>query len=514
MIVFDELPVSTLMSGDHQIDQKLFPGFASLAETATWHKNTSTVAEYTIQAIPALLTGNFPLKNSTIDLPKYSLNDWLDVPSHQYHPRNLFTALSSQYELRVFETISSLCPKSLCEHTYDRSVNLDHRLDRLFSDLFVVYLHIIFPKQKAKELPRIDMDWADFVDNNFSRIENIKENDIYSFQRFVGSLTPSNKPTLYFHHATLPHKPWKYLPSGKTYESLNSELDRTEDIDFRVPYQRHLLQTMLADNLLNKALRKLKQENIFDDAIIIVTADHGASFKPNEDLRVASQDNYADIMDVPFFIKYPKQNKSSISTTQLQIIDVIPILFSALNDDYPWKTDGATPENKNIKNHDKLPIFPKEGPAKYIIHDYDKKLETVNWKISLIGNNGIKGIYGGSDYAHLIGKQINTECARLLTDIKIIDKEKNFTAVNKISNRTTASIKGTVPKNPLSKAELLAITINSKIAAVLTSASIPGNSEYFHAMIDERLIKNGDNQINTYALDTSKKCNFSASPNI
>jgi len=514
MIVFDELPVSTLMSDKYIIDNKLFPGFASLAKTATWYPNTSTVAESTIQAIPALLTGNLPPEKQSDDRPKLNFSDWLDLPSYQYYPRNLFTALNSQYELRVFETVSSLCPTTLCEPTFDFSMNLNLRLDELFNDLFLVYQHTVLPKDITRTLPRIDMNWSDFFVNDIEDFhDNIKENDAASFQRFINSLTPSNKPTLYFHHTTLPHGPWKYLPSGKNYKAssflhaLALNLVWKDDFDLREPYQRHLLQTMFADKLLSDAFNKLKQENIFDNSIIIVTADHGASFRHGEAFRSVGKNNYADIMDVPLFIKYPKQKNPSINVTQLQLIDVIPTLFKALGDKYPWKTDGTAADNKKVQDFEKMPIVQTNGDIKYINHNRNKKFETVEWKKNLIGNNGVNGIYGGPGYHHLIGQRIKTECARTLADIEIINTEKNFTYVMSDSNTIAASIRGTVPKNPLRDTEVLAITLNDNIAAILTSTSVSNDSKYFHTMIDERLVRNGNNHIDIYALEISGECN-------
>ena len=214
MIIFDELPVSTLMSGKYKIDRKLFPGFASLADHSTWYPNTATVAEYTVQAIPAILTGNLPSDGPPADHPKRSLSDWLEMPTYKHHPRNLFTALGPGHEFRVFESASSLCPESLCEQRQDHSERLHQTLASLASDVFIIYLHIILPFDATAALPRIDMNWSDFIGNNIAGLhDHIESDDLSSFERFIDALTPSDRPTLYFHHSTFPHNPWKFLPS-------------------------------------------------------------------------------------------------------------------------------------------------------------------------------------------------------------------------------------------------------------------------------------------------------------
>ena len=43
MVVFDELPLATLLDGQGAIDAALFPNFAALARTSSWFRNTTTM---------------------------------------------------------------------------------------------------------------------------------------------------------------------------------------------------------------------------------------------------------------------------------------------------------------------------------------------------------------------------------------------------------------------------------------------------------------------------------------
>ena len=512
MIIFDELPVSTLMSGKHRIDRKLFPGFASLADHSTWYPNTATVAEYTVQAIPAILTGNLPSIGTPVEHPKRSLNDWLEMPTYKDHPRNLFTALGSGYEFRVFESVSSLCPQSLCNQRQNHSERLPQTLVSLASDTFIIYLHIILPVDATAMLPRIDMNWSDFIGNNIAGIhDHIESDDVSSFERFIDALTPSDRPTLYFHHSTFPHNPWKFLPSGKEYRipahplALSTEQTWKVDANLREPYQRHLLQTMLADTLLLKTLDKLKNEGIYDDALIIVTADHGASFARGENFRSASQNNYADIMDIPLFIKHPKQHAPAIDTAQLQSIDIIPTLFNALDETYPWRVDGKTSGRGFANNNLALPLFPRRGPAKSIMYDPEKKFDTVKRKTGLFGNIGIKGIFGGAEYGPLIGQPLIKECAVELPEIAISEQGNDTISYDSSSPKVTSLIK-IMPPLTLPKTEAIAVTVNGTIAAVLPAASLPANNDHIYAMIDTRVLQSGTNRVAVSALLSSDRC--------
>ena len=60
LVVFDELPVSSLMSAKGQLDEVRYPNFARLARSATWYPRTTTVHNHTAGAVPAILSGAFP----------------------------------------------------------------------------------------------------------------------------------------------------------------------------------------------------------------------------------------------------------------------------------------------------------------------------------------------------------------------------------------------------------------------------------------------------------------------
>jgi hypothetical protein len=59
-VVFDELPVHSLMGADGRIDARRYPNFARLAADATWYRNTASVDQDTPYAVPAILDGRLP----------------------------------------------------------------------------------------------------------------------------------------------------------------------------------------------------------------------------------------------------------------------------------------------------------------------------------------------------------------------------------------------------------------------------------------------------------------------
>ena len=98
MFVFDELPTVALLDGQGQVDAELYPNFARVAAMSTWYRNNTSVASFTMQAVPAILTGRLSSSSS----------------ADRADDENLFTLLAGSYEMHVQEQITRLCPDEVC----------------------------------------------------------------------------------------------------------------------------------------------------------------------------------------------------------------------------------------------------------------------------------------------------------------------------------------------------------------------------------------------------------------
>ena len=92
LIVFDQLPLASLLDAGGLIDRKLYPAFAGLADEATWFRNATAVAASTGWALPPIVTGIHPRRNSRRMVAA--------------DPNNLFTFLSGSYRMNVVEPIT------------------------------------------------------------------------------------------------------------------------------------------------------------------------------------------------------------------------------------------------------------------------------------------------------------------------------------------------------------------------------------------------------------------------
>ena len=88
-------------------------------------------------------------------------------------------------------------------------------------------------------------------------------------------------------HALLPHGPWVYLPSGQRSRPDGPELlpgmqtvpGFYDDYLTSHNEQRYLLQLGFVDRLLGRLVARLKSQGMYDDTLIVVTADHGFAWQ-------------------------------------------------------------------------------------------------------------------------------------------------------------------------------------------------------------------------------------------
>ena len=348
VVVFDELPLASVVTADGTtIDDERFPNLARLASDGTWYRNATSVAGYTHEAVPAILTGEYVTGENV-------------PPTTGGHPRNLFSLLADDYDISAHEQLTQLCTPVLCE----RSSGPDRRdvpMDVLLNDLAIVSGHVSLPTSLDGWLPNVDDSWAYFgrgsvdLDQEADRLGDDRaelvdalghEDRVGDYRAAVSQIRARRDPTLTFIHTVLPHLPWAYHPDGSRYPDLgNPGLVSNEwrtQFSSDLALQRHLLQAEFADALLGELLAKLDHEGIYDDALIVFTADHGISFGVDTDRRTPSEDTLGAIMPVPMVVKAPADvaRTTPVDDRVAETVDLFPTIADLLEADVPWTVDG------------------------------------------------------------------------------------------------------------------------------------------------------------------------------
>jgi len=493
-VIFDELPTFALLDDTGNIDAELFPNFHALAKSSHWFPNATTVATSTVLAIPAILTGRYPVK--------------FVMPHQGEYRDNLFTWLGSDYDLNVQEAVSAMCPATLCGT--GRLPPIEMRLHNLLLDVSAIYLTVVTPDLFRGQLPVVTQSWEDFW--SAAKPEaGMYEHRLQQLDDFVASIRPSGKPGLDLMHANFPHIPYEYLPSGKRYQEgwllpgLDFSIDSWNGAEWQSAqaYQRFLLQLGALDGWLGKLTAKLKAEDLYDRTLIVITADHGVSFTPNSSRRdVPPVENLdANILPVPLIIKAPYQEEGRISERNAETIDIMPTLADLLDRPLTWTVDGVS-----------LLGAPKP-PGKRAVHSY-KELDIYLTDVERVatssrpawtnnrfrGCEGANGAYRDDSYRELIGQEIARLPVRRNAGLTAsIDHAAYFENVDPASGFLPAHVSGSI-QWPDRGGTDLAIALNGRLA-VCTTAYADGSSWRFSAMLPETAFRAGENDIEVFAID-------------
>ena len=525
MVVFDEFSLVSLLDKDLQIDPAQYPNFAAFAKNATWFKNTTTVSDTTLYAIPAILTGRYP--DSSL------------LPIANDHPHNIFTLLQDAYTIKTFGTFTMLCPDALCNKP--RKDSLPQHLVALGSDLSIVYLHLLLPSDLRVWLPPITQNWMNFggtpspsipVSSPIDKKEKARiKKDIWDsitegmwidrfeqFAEFVNAIKPQPQPAFHYLHILLPHVLYNYLPSGKLYSrdrdlaglSEHSKAQWGNDTwAIAQNYQRYLLQVKFVDNLFGQLLAHLRQVGLYDRSLIIITSDHGVNFRAGGFHRQMTDTNHGDIALVPFFIKAPYQQEALLIESSVETTDILPTVAELLGVTLPWPIDGQSALNANNK---------REALSFFSFKDIDKRLslvpisqqilqESVDYKLSLTSGDVSPrdlGLIHNGESRSLTGRPLSDFNHREDHTISIkYDSPDLFAAVDIESAFIPAHITGRIRSQEDAKTtHTLAVAVNGTIQAVTRpwQFSVKGESGAWSAIVPEKAFRSGKNDVETFII--------------
>jgi Sulfatase len=499
IVLFDELPSTSLLDERRRIDADRFPAFAELASDSTWFRNAYAVYDSTSKAIPAIMDGNLPEEGT--------------LPTSSEHPNSIFTLLGNSHQMNVSEEATTVCPRDLCDdERLDESYG--GRLGALAEDLGLVWLHVASPPDIEADLASVSETWGDFGgdepeaaapgDEPNTRA-NLSSNRRARFDAFVDSVERTQRPALNFKHVLLPHVPWEYLPSGVQYRRGASEaipglsnwsFEHQEQLDQL--YLRHLLQLQFTDMELGKLFDRLKEEGIYDESLIVVAADHGVAFDLGErDRRRATRENFHEISPVPLIVKAPGQKEGRVSDSYVETIDIFPTIAYLLGVQLPDDTDGVSAYSREVKRRDSVRMLERDlsGWIRLSGEELERrKAEQLARKLELFGTgaDGPDRLFRIGPHPELIGRDADS-----LPKLDVeLENEGDYEDVDPASGYVPAHVIGRVGDGD-DEFQDVAVAVNGTIVAVSRTFKLAnGNDdEIFAAMVPESAFREGRNEV-------------------
>jgi hypothetical protein len=428
------------------------------------------------------------------------------MPTLQYYPVNLFTTLAPRYEIVASLRFQQLCPPQTCRY----STAPGDTIPSLLSDLGLVWLHVVLPPAFTDRLPPIDSDWADFGGAPSAK-RNVQEGRREVFAKFLAPID-ARPARLHFIHSMVPHMPFEYVPSGRRYRRPDRQptleegqrlFERASPAYADALHQRHLAQVGFVDRLVGDLIRRLRDVQVYDQALIVVTADHGASFREGHAKRVPQQRNVSEILHVPLFIKLPGQQRGEVVDRIVEAVDVLPTVFDVLGAKVSLPLDGRSLVDAGIPGR----------PVRTFIHRNRDNAErrtfrempadraaSLERKLRRFGSGDPMALYAPPGSRHLLGLHVNPPALRPAPDVRMtLNDPDRLAFVRRERDPLPLHVDGVVETARPAPVDI-AIVVNGVVAAVCQSYRQNGK-HVFSTLIPETALRDGDNRVTAVALD-------------
>ena len=451
LVVMDEFPGDSLLDRHRRIDPVRYPNFAALASDATWFRNAYSVYDSTTKAVPLILDGMRPRPGTSAD--------------RSDHPHSIYDVFARHgYRVVDSEEASALCPPSIC-------------------------------KGARGTRPAI--------------IPNLLGGRPQRFNRWVRSIE-AGKPTLWVKHLLLPHGPYLYLPSGARtrpgpgdlLHGMNTVPGFHDEFLTRHNEQRYLLQLGYTDRLLGKLIRRLKAQGIYDNTLIVATADHGIAFQVGvQTRRSVSQSNVEELTPVPLLVKRPGQRRGRISDAYARTLDVTPTIADVLGWKLGYRTDGHSAFGPITRRRHSVTLTTRDFSA--TVHISGRRWEArrravVRRRLRQFGSGDMASLFTGiGPHRNLVGQPAPN--AGRASVRAAVAESRLFADVRRASGVVPTQIAGDLSGGRNGATRDLAVAVNGTIEAVGRSFYLDGDAtEHFALMVPESALHEGRNSIELF----------------
>lgn len=504
-VIFDEFPLTSLLDAEGGIDVERFPNFARLAAASHWFPNAVTTSDSTFLAIPSALSGKAPVLDT--------------VPTAADHPRNLFTLLSGLYDIHAVEPFTLMCDPGICEVPVVGAPPLGERVVSLVRTSGAIYPRILLPQvyehraaaaedlfgefvNAPQELDLPELTKEEFDDRRRAAVaQEMGQDQMALFRAFISSIEPGER-RLWFAHVFLPHSPYIHLPSGHTYPDAGipgRRVNRWIDPWLSVQgYQRHLLQLKRLDGEIGALIDHLRSRGMFDETLLVVMADHGASYRVGEEQRQVTETNRYEIGLVPLFIKAPQQRRGEVHALGVSILDVLPGVADLLGIDVPWETDGRSPFSG--ESRDSFVLLSITGDEIPLTDPAGGRREGGRRIARLFGMGvGPFDLFAFGAHAGLVGTPVGDLGVRGPSPVTArIDEPETFEEVDPSSGNLPAYL--TADLGGVASGMHVAVALNGTVATVAPAYAVEGSSGKLSVVLPGHLFRNGANEVRLFAV--------------
>ncbi len=351
VIVFDELSYDALLDESGTIDRERFPNFARLSNESRAFSNATTNYFHTWLALPPMIDAAVALAPQR-DVILYE---------HTVRVERLYAGgCGVEYTCRGAAHVASGRQGEFSRHVTVRA------------------LDIAVPEDVASLLgPTLDWvrDWTGTAPAAADPAAVHTFTDAMA-ERFLGDIRSGDTSgRLYFFHTLLPHGPYMFDRAGDIDSDDLRQFYPDAPGDVASVREAYLSQIEYADTILGQIIGALEDSGSYDDATMLVTADHGARLE--SPLAVADGGSVDGMMTrVPLFIRGPGII-NDWTDADYQHVDFAPTLFDLVR----GSVEGAPPSGSELAAVPRASALDEQRPVRSKTFFIDEEGEGY-WKYS------------------------------------------------------------------------------------------------------------------------------------
>ncbi|HEX6421544.1 MAG TPA: sulfatase-like hydrolase/transferase [Acidimicrobiales bacterium] len=502
VVILDEFPLATLLRADGTINDDRYPNFARLAASSTWFRNAASRVAMTSVAVPPILTGHLPGKGA--------------LPSYEDYPRNYFTVFGDRYPVNRYESVTDLCPPTICDPPPAGS------LREALQDGAVVYGHQVLPDDWAGSLPAVDHSWGGFTDDlgvgevaapetespetalgddGYGRWHGLDADERSPLGQFTVMRETvariDDRPSVNLVHVALPHYPWTLTPWGIRLTQFPHDMvgdpgDPAFPLATVQRYQLHALQVGAADVAVGEMIDHLQRVGAWDEALVVVTSDHGTSLLPRDLGRKITDENRERVLRVPLFVKAPGQQAGELRDDPAQTVDVLPSMLDLLGVEVDWELDGHSLYDGSVPRLERK-----------ISDGVEPLLATAARHAEDFAGDDWEGLAATGEHRALVGRPVADLAVGDASDLRWeADDERLFASLPTDDGRMPYLLSGAVRSADGTRPPDLLVAVNGTVAGVI-GAYVEGDGGWRFTGFVGPWFVDGANTVDAYEVETT-----------
>ena len=320
-VVSDELQYPLAFTQDGQVRPEL-PNLQALAADATTYSRAYAGANYTDYAVPSMLSGISDVAGQGADRMQKVRAGIGIVPG-----------MASAYSVVMQSPMYSFdCSTADCASVgAGEDVGVVERYASFAQDTLAIAGRTALAAPFSNLFPSLDGKWRDFWNGGDEFGDTAEGNSVGAVIDGIASVTLSapSDPFFAFWHTIRTHAPWVVDREGKQIypfrvpvvegaHMIGAESNQTYTTEELKSLERRLYANSAVDfdRQLGLLIDDLKATGQYDNTMIVVTADHGATMTDRADRRVGDtlEQRWSEVAHVPLVVKAPGQTEPAIVT--------------------------------------------------------------------------------------------------------------------------------------------------------------------------------------------------------